>query len=131
MNKRKTILLVDDDQDQIMAMKLVLEKEYDIKTADSGLGCIASVATVKPDLIVLDVMMDTLSDGLEAAKKLKEAVETSHIPIIMVTSVNDHYDYRSQIHEDYFPKDKWLDKPVKPDVLLAEVKALLDKAPLG
>lgn len=125
MSKEQTILIVDDDQDLVEQHKLALEGEYTVDIAFSGEECKGKVAAKKPDLIVMDVMMNDLSDGLDTAKELKEDDATKDIPIIMVTSVNDIYNYRDQVDDDYFPKDKWLDKPVKGDVLLAEVKKLI------
>jgi CheY-like chemotaxis protein len=75
----------------------------------------------------MDVMMQSLSDGLDTAKKIKQSPATKTIPIIMVTSVNEHFDYRTQIDEDFFPNDKWLDKPVDPNVLVREIKTLVGK----
>jgi len=45
----------------------------------------------------------------------------------MLTSVNEYYDYRTQVDASYFPHNTWLDKPVKPDLVLKEVAALLGK----
>ncbi|MFW5959675.1 MAG: hypothetical protein ACOCSE_00990, partial [Chitinivibrionales bacterium] len=67
----------------------------------------------------------TLSDGLDTAKKLKEDDEKKDIPVIMLTSVNEHYDYRDQMGADYFPNDKWLDKPVKPGKLIETINQML------
>ncbi len=125
MEPKKTVLLVDDDQDVLNSMKVALEKDYAVKTAMSGGECLETLSAEKPDLVVLDVMMETLSDGLDTAKKMKEQDTTKEIPIIMLTSVNEHYDYRTQVGEEYFPKDKWLDKPVKPEKLLEEVKSFI------
>ncbi len=125
MSKDQTILLVDDDQDIIEQNKMALEAEYTLEVAYSGAEAKEKVAANKPTLIVMDVMMNGLSDGLDTAKELKESEATKDIPIIMCTSVNEVYNYRDQVEEGYFPKDQWLDKPVKADVLLAEVKKLI------
>ncbi len=122
---QKTVLLVDDDVDFLKANEMALGKTYRCQTARSGKECLAALLKTKPDLIVMDVMMEDLCDGLETAKKVKSGKETAGIPIIMLTSVNNSFDYRTQVGDDYFPRDKWLDKPVKPEVLLREVKALI------
>jgi CheY-like chemotaxis protein len=110
----KSVLLVDDDEDLLEQTRLVVAKEYAVDVAYSGEEALKKV-----------VMMQSLSDGLDTAKKLKEDNKTRDIPIIMLTSVNKHYDYRSQIDESYFPNDAWLDKPVDPKVLVQEIKKLI------
>lgn len=124
-SKKKTVLLVDDDQDIIAQMKVAVEKEYNVLIANSGEEALETLAKTRPDCIVLDVMMSHLSDGLDVTKKIKENQATGNIPIIMLTAVNQHYDYRTQVGEGYFPYDKWLDKPVKPQKLLEEIKSLI------
>lgn len=121
----KRVLLVDDDDDILTQLELVIGKEYLVTTAMSGSECLASVAQEKPDIIVLDVIMDNMGDGLETAKTLKESPDTAAIPVIMLTSVNESYDFRAQVGDDYYPKNKWLDKPVKPEAVLKEIKLLI------
>jgi DNA-binding response OmpR family regulator len=123
--RNKTVLLVDDDEDLLEQIRLVVAKEYTADTAGSGEEAMKKIAVKKYDCIVMDVMMQSLSDGLDTAKKIKENAATASIPIIMLTSVNKHYDYRSQVDESYFPNDKWLDKPVDPAVLLREIRNLV------
>jgi len=127
MSEMKTVLLVDDDSDIIEQYKLILGKKYNLVCAYSGNEGKEKIALNKPDLIIMDVMMNHLSDGLEVAKELKENKDTQDIPIIMATGVNKEYDYREQVGDSYFPRDKWLDKPVKADVLLLEVEKLIGK----
>lgn len=124
-SKKKTVLLVDDDEDLVAQMKLAIEKEFNVIVAHSGEEALERLKQTKPDCIVLDVMMNNLSDGLEATKQIKGNDATKNIPVIMLTSVTQHYDYRTQVGEDYFPYDKWLDKPVQPQKLLSEIRALL------
>ena len=124
MNK-KLVLVVDDDADLRKQMSMMLEKQYRVATAASGKECLESVAKERPDCIIMDVIMDDLTDGLETAKKIKEDKKTQDIPVLMLTSVNQSYDYRSQVDASYFPHDCWMDKPVKAEKLLKEVAAKL------
>lgn len=119
--KRKLVLVVDDDADLRKQMGAILEKQYGVTLAASGKECLQSVARERPDCIVMDVIMDDLTDGLETARKLKEDARTKDIPILMLTSVNQSYDYRSQVDANFFPHDCWMDKPVKAERLLREV----------
>ena len=123
--EKKKVLVVDDDADIRKQMATILQSRYQVETASSGKECLKSVAKEKPACIVMDVMMDDLCDGLETAKSLKEGEQTKGIPIILLTSVNESYDYRSQVDASFFPHDVWVDKPVKADRLLKEVAACI------
>lgn len=128
MKTNPNLLVVDDDPDCLEFARLVLSPRYEVRTAASVDQCRAAVKARKPDLILLDVMMSHLSDGLDLAKEMKEDPATRAIPVIMLTNVNEVYDYRSQIDASYFPHDRWLDKPVKADDLLKAVGDLLGKS---
>jgi CheY-like chemotaxis protein len=124
-NERKTVLLVDDDPDLLEQSRQIVEREFNVELANSGKEALEKLGKKNYDCIVMDVMMQNLSDGLDTAKRIKSNAATKTIPVIMLTSVNEHFDYRTQIDENFYPNDKWLDKPVKPDVLLQEIKKLI------
>ncbi len=124
-NERKTVLLVDDDPDLLEQSRAIVEREYNVELASSGQEALDKLGKKNYDCIVLDVMMQNLSDGLDTAKKIKSNAATNTIPVIMLTSVNEHFDYRTQIDESFYPNDKWLDKPVKGEVLLQEIRKLV------
>jgi two-component system cell cycle response regulator len=125
IGERKSVLIVDDDEDIIEQERAIISQEYNVDLAYSGAEALEKVSRKRYDCIILDVMMNTLSDGLDTAKKLKENEATDKIPIIMLTSVNEHYDYRTQINADYFPNDRWLNKPVDPKMLLQSINELV------
>ena len=125
MDAMKSVLLVDDDVDMLEQTKMVVAQNYNVDLAFSGDEALTKIADKTYDCIVMDVMMESLSDGLDTAKKIKEDETTRSIPIIMLTSVNEHFDYRSQVDSAYFPNDKWLDKPVNPEVLMKEISTLV------
>ena len=124
-NEKKTVLLVDDDEDLLEQVRMVVAREYNVDLARSGAEALAKLGKNRYACIVMDVMMQSLSDGLDTAKKIKENSVTRTIPVIMVTGVTEHFDYRTQIDDSFFPNDKWLDKPVDPIVLLREIKKLV------
>ncbi len=124
-NEKKTVLLVDDDEDLLEQVRTVVEREFNVDLANSGEEALGKIGKKKYDCIVMDVMMQDLSDGLDTAKKIKANTATRAIPIIMLTSVNEHFDYRTQIDEAFYPNDKWLDKPVDPNLLMKEIKKLV------
>lgn len=121
-----SVLVVDDDPECLEVVRAVLSPQYEVRTATSVDQCRMELQSRRPDLIVLDVMMPNFSDGLGLVKELKADSDTGAIPVIMLTCVNEVYDYRAQIDESYFPHDRWLDKPAKPEVLLKTAKELLE-----
>ena len=127
------ILIVDDDPDFTMFMKTVLEEEqYTVVTAPDRTEGMERIEADKPDLVILDVMMSTWSDGFEMARELKKNPEYEDMPIVMLTGVEQRtgIGFKSTAGDpEWLPVDGFLDKPVEPQVLLAEVKKLLsDKA---
>jgi len=123
--EKKLVLVVDDDADIRAQIEKILAPHYRVVTAASGKECLQNVARTRPACIVMDVMMEDLCDGLETAKQIKASPATREIPVILLTSVNASYDYRSQVDAGYFPHDCWMDKPVKADRLLKEIAVLV------
>lgn len=121
MGKKKTILLVDDDPTFVEATKIALEKHYEIETAKDGKDCLSKIKSVKPDLILLDIMMRHLGEGIDVAKELKSDNATAAIPIIMLTGVNEVFDLSTQVDKSQLKYDSWLEKPVESDQLLKEI----------
>lgn len=125
MSDMKTVLAIDDDPDVLDFVTMVLAPYYNVKTGSSGSQCLELANSVNPDVILLDVIMSHLCDGLDCLRKLKEQPSTKSIPVAMLTSVNDVYDYRSQIEESFYAHDRWMDKPVKPEVLLRTIREMI------
>ncbi len=126
--KNKTILAVDDDQDLLEVMKTVLTSEgYSVDTATNGDECLESVAKNKPDLILLDVMMRTETEGFNVAQKLKSGDKTKDIPIFMLTAIEDRtgMEFAGEVGESFLPVDQYVTKPIDPDELLKKIKTLL------
>lgn len=124
-DEKKTVLLVDDDFELMEIHTRIVGRKYDVLTAASAAECLELMKTATPDLIVMDVMMENISSGFDAAKKLKDDGLLKDTPLVFLTSVDDHYNYRAQVNEDYFTTSKWLSKPVKPMKLLEEVQKLI------
>jgi CheY-like chemotaxis protein len=86
MDTKKTIMVVDDNPDIITIVKTILEgRGYTVFSASSGPELLNMLATQKPDLIILDIMMPEM-DGLEVLTRLKGKTETSTIPVILLTA---------------------------------------------
>jgi CheY-like chemotaxis protein len=123
------ILIVDDDPDITEAMTVILEnKGYQVSSAGDSSEGMERLQESRPDLIILDVMMRTHQEGFEMSRELKQNPKYKDIPILMLTAVKEKtgIDFKPDAgDESWLPVDGFLDKPVKPDVLLDKVKALL------
>ena len=125
------ILIVDDDLDLTRALKVTLESEdYSVSTAPNPTEGMETIKAERPDLIILDVMMATWQDGFEMARELKKDLQfMKNIPILMLTGVKGKtgIDFKATAGDPtWCPVDGFIDKPVEPGVLLAEVKKLLE-----
>ena len=120
------ILVVDDDPDFVEFTQIVLEREGHIIVSAAGGGeALDKIAADTPDLIILDVIMDTVLDGLSVAQELGDHSEYRDIPIIMITSIANT-DYAELFPTDeYVHLDTFLTKPVAPERLVKEVNRLL------
>ena len=122
---KKSILLADDDPVFVAAVSAVLQTRYTVRTASNGTEALEEVAKQHPDLIILDVMMDYMSEGFDVARKLRTTPETKSIPVIMLTGVDQLYNYRLEQDESWVPCDRYLEKPIEPESLHSEVESLI------
>jgi len=125
-----TILVVDDDPDFVEIMRTVLEaNDYRVLTAANGDQALAQVKAHRPDLMLLDIMMSTVLDGLYVSEQLARDPKASSIPVIMVSSIAET-PYAEMFPMDAQPHmDAWLSKPVDPKTLLKKVEKLLQPMP--
>ena len=131
MNK-KHILIVDDDPDQRLVIRLPLEAAgYEVKEAANTEEGRRLVLETKPDLIILDVMMDSTTAGFQLALELhnraddSEFKEIRNTPIIMLTAIHSTTPLRFTPDEDYLPVQTFLEKPVDPELLLTKVRGFI------
>jgi CheY-like chemotaxis protein len=121
----KKILIVDDDRDVFESMKIVLESEgYGVEWATNGKEAMEKAKSVKPDLMILDVMMNTDDEGFQVTYKIRQDGQLSGIPIIMVTSigVKTGFSFDKDRDKDFLPVNEFLEKPVDPKVLIDKVR---------
>ncbi|MFI5368577.1 MAG: response regulator transcription factor [Spirochaetia bacterium] len=121
----KYILIVDDDKDVFESMKIVLEAEgYRVDWATNGSEALQKAKAAKPDLMILDVMMNSDDEGFQVTYKMKQDGELSCIPIVMVTSVGSRtgFSFDRARDEDFLPVNEFLEKPVDPRVLVDKVR---------
>jgi CheY-like chemotaxis protein len=122
------ILVVDDDPDFVETTRIVLEREgHTIASAAGGGEALDKIAEDTPDLIILDVIMDSVLEGLSVSRELSQHSDYRDIPIVMITSIPDT-DYAELFPTDeYVHLDTFLTKPVAPDRLVKEVDRLLKR----
>lgn len=117
-----TILLVDDEPDILEIIRYNLSAEgYRVKTAENGQKAVLLAQKLKPQLILLDVMMPKMN-GMEACRKIRAIPELSETVIAFLTARGEDH---SQIDGFDAGADDYITKPIKPKVLVGRVKALL------
>lgn len=116
------VLVVDDLAPNLKLLEAKLTAEYyDVITATNGFEAIEQAQTNHPDIILLDVMMPGM-DGFETCKKLKADPKTSHIPVVMVTALNEPSDRVRGLESG---ADDFLTKPINDTALFARVSSLV------
>jgi two-component system cell cycle response regulator len=119
--RKPFILVVDDNRITTKLLRRYLEaNQYDAKEAYDGIDCLEKIEEKFPDAIVLDVMMPRL-DGYETVKRIKSQEHTKHIPVVIVTALND---VSNQIKSIDAGADDFLSKPIEERLLIAKVKLL-------
>ncbi len=122
------ILVVDDDPDFLEATRMVLEPAgHEVITATDGDEGLERSQQEEPDLVILDVIMSTVLDGLNMSQRMSQDPDQADIPILMVTSIANS-DYRELFPTDeYIHIDDFVSKPIAPDDLLNRVERLLKR----
>jgi Lrp/AsnC family transcriptional regulator for asnA, asnC and gidA len=123
-----TVLVVDDDPDFVEAARIVLEREgYVLLSASDGESGLELMRQRHPDLVILDVMMNSLLEGLNATWTIRADQELQNIPVLMVSSIASSEYAESFPTDEYVPVDNFLCKPIASQKLLKEVERLLDQ----
>jgi len=126
--ERIKILLVDDEPDILEFISYNLNKEgFEVFTSNNGKEAIKLAQQERPRLIILDVMMPDL-DGIETCRIIRETPELKDVLIAFLTARNEDY---SQIAGFDAGADDYINKPIKPRVLVSRVKALLRRQGAG
>lgn len=116
------ILLVDDEPDILEFLKYNLKKEgYAVYTASNGKEALTLAKENSPDVIILDVMMPDM-DGIDTCREIREMSGLKEVMIAFLTARNEDY---SQIAGFEVGADDYINKPIKPRVLISRIKALL------
>jgi CheY-like chemotaxis protein len=130
-----TVLMIDDDPDIIAAVRIPLEAcGHRFCAARTGAEGLRMVQETNPDLIILDVMMETLTEGFHVSIALRDPAADSEYaayrktPILMLTSIHSATELRFAPDKDFLPVDALLEKSAGPEKLLATVDELLKRS---
>lgn len=124
----KKIMVIDDDPDFVEITRIILESNgYEVNNAYSREEAMLVMHQIKPDLILLDIMMNQPLDGVEVCKQVLDEPALSKIPIIVISSImNSSYAGKFPTDE-YIPVDDWISKPISADILLDKVELYLQR----
>lgn len=126
MSAKKKVLIIDDDNDFSAATKLILENGgFEVCLAEDGKTGIAQAGKLQPDLAIVDMMMETWSEGFNVVAKLRNAAPTKNIKLILLSAVDIQGPY-SETNESDVKVDLVLTKPIKAADLIHYVKNLID-----
>lgn len=125
------ILIIDDDPDIVEAMKVVLESRgHRVTAAKTGAEGLSKVMSEWPELVILDVMLETGDKGFDVAREIKKDPCHKDVPILMLTAIKERtsLDFRKEAGDvHWLPVDDYCDKPLHPEELVSKVEALLKK----
>ena|SRR3990170_2122710 len=128
------ILVIDDDPDILLSARLCLEKAgHKVDEAKNGREGLEKIKADRPDLVILDVMMDTSTEGFQLALRLRNPDPTSELaayrdlPILMLTAIHSTTPLRFEPDIDYLPVELFVDKPIDPEDLVKKVEWVLHR----
>jgi len=122
------IMVVDDDPDFAEITRLVLLAHgYEVSTASNGEQALSMMQQERPDLVLLDVMMSSVLDGVSLSHTMNADPALKRVPIIMISSIASSPAAGMFPTDEYLPIDAWLSKPVQPQELLSKVAQYLNR----
>ena len=128
------IYIIDDDRNIVEFMSIVLKKNgYEVASQYTEENVVDNLLDSKPDMVILDVMFpQNVSAGFDIAREIKNDKRVSHIPIIMLSAINEKGVYSGTFSntdrdDSWLPVDEFVEKPIKPDQLLEKVKSILNQ----
>ena len=124
----KKVLIIDDDADLRDAITAVLHGSYELREAGSKKQSLETLKSYTPDLVLLDVMMESNNSGFELAREIKSNKKLKNVKILMITNVDKEMKMNFQKEagdKEWLPVDDYIVKPVEPETLLSKVRNLV------
>ena len=124
----KRILLVDDDAEFAFSTQALLASAgYQVEAVHDGSQGLAKAVAERPDLMILDVMMATDTEGFDICRRVHESPELKGMPVLMLTGIRRamNLPFSFETEDERLPARKVLEKPIAPETLLREVKEVL------
>ncbi len=116
------VMVVDDDPDFVeITRTILLANGYEVSTASNGDEALRLMREDVPDVVLLDVMMSSVLDGVNVSHAMSEDPLLRRVPVVMVSSIASSPSAGMFPTDEYLPIDAWLSKPVQPNELLAKV----------
>jgi len=125
---KPTILIVDDDLDSREGIRALLEiKSLSVVEAQNAEEALKLAKKIKPGLVILDIMMETKNAGFDAVYQMRKDPELRAIPVILLSNLPNLTDYQinPEIEERYLPVERFLAKPINPELLYQEIERIL------
>jgi len=127
---RKKILIIDDDPSFLEICSAILEEsDYQVDTATSSKEGLEKLMSQRPDLLLLDIMMATMDEGLNFATSMRKREDLNKIPIMIVSAQPDaEKGYQRSVDKemDWISADMFMEKPINPQDLLHNVRLLME-----
>lgn len=127
----KKVLIIDDDIDLVETNRAFLTRNgFQVSYAYNGIEGLQKALQERPDIIILDVMMDEVGEGFEVAREIRRQEEIQNVKILMLTGVNKEHDFNLQIGPDdvWNPVDLFVEKPFGHQDLLKKIHELIGNA---
>ncbi len=126
MSDKKRVLIIDDDRDYVEAISTLLAAAgYEVSRAANGTEGLDMAKTLRPDLILLDVMMTERTEGFFTLQTMRNIPALASTPIVVASSVYTEFPrFRVSPKAGWLPADQFLPKPIDPATLLSEVERL-------
>lgn len=124
MNTKKKIMVVEDDRDFTESITLILETSgYEVLSVENGDRFFTLLEHEKPDLILMDIMMKSLTEGFTILYEMKSNPEYLNIPVVIVSAINKHIGF--PIDKAFLDVEEYLEKPLNPQMLLDSITKLI------
>ena len=131
MDKKAVILLVDDDPDILDSYRIILESHgFEVRTAKTGKEAALLLKEHRPDVMILDIMMTTDTEGFDLAYRLKEDPDFRNLPIILLTAFLEKVRREGPGEFEYILGEQWpadwlFEKPVDGPRLIARIESII------